>query len=82
MRRRRAQADAGLPFEAQTDGRTTHGGGVPLEEHLARLYRTRSVFLDHVLQMDLAEFRRVRASENEDCEGTPERERRGFPAAA
>ena len=61
-----------LPFEGWTDGMLTHVGGVPLEEHLARLDRTRSVFLDHVRQMDLAEFRRVRAPENEDYEVTPE----------
>ena len=66
------EVQADLPFEAWTDGRLTHVGGLPLEEHLGRLDRTRRVFLDHLRRMDLAEFRRVRAPENEDYEVTPE----------
>ena len=66
------EVEADLPFEAWTDGRLTHVGGVALEEHLGRLDRTRRVFLDHVRRMDVAEFRRVRAPENEDDEVTPE----------
>ena len=67
-----ADVEADLPFEAWTDGRMTHVGGVTLEEHLDRLDRTRGVFLDHLHRMDLAEFRRVRAPANEDYEVTPE----------
>ncbi len=66
------EVEADLPFEAWTEGRMTHVAGVSLEEHLGRLERTRRVFLDHVRRMDLAEFRRVLAPENEDYEITPE----------
>ncbi len=66
------EVEADLRFEAWTDGRLTHVGGVTLEQHLGRLDRTRGVFLDHLRRMDVAEFRRVRAPENEDYQVTPE----------
>ena len=66
------EVEADLPFEAWTDGRLTHVGGVTLAEHLGRLDRTRGIFLDHLRRMDVAEFRRVRAPEGEDYEVTPE----------
>ena len=66
------EVEADLPFETWTDGRLTHVAGVSLDEHRGRLDRTRRVFLDHLRQMDLDEFRRVRAPENADYEVTPE----------
>jgi hypothetical protein len=66
------EVEADLPFEAWTDGKLTHVGGLPLDEHLGRLDRTRGVFLEHLRRFDEADFRRVRAPEGEDYEVTPE----------
>lgn len=67
-----AEVEAELPFEAWTDGRLTHVGGLTVDDHLRRLDRTRAVFLDHLRRMDETEFRRVRAPAGEDYEVTPE----------
>lgn len=63
---------AELPFEAWTDHALTHVGGLPLDEHLGRLQRTRAVFLEQVRGMDLGDLRRVTAPEGEEYEVTLE----------
>lgn len=54
------------------DGRLTPMTGIPLEQHLARLERTRAVFLRELEGMTLEEWRRLRAPDGADYEATPE----------
>jgi hypothetical protein len=63
---------ADLPFEGWTDDALTHVGGLPLDQHLGRLERTRATFLEHVRGMDVPDFRRVNAPEGEEYEVTLE----------
>jgi uncharacterized damage-inducible protein DinB len=67
-----AEVRSQLPFEAWTEGRLTHVGGLTVNEHLGRLDVTRNVFLEHVRAFDEADFRRLRAPEGENYEVTPE----------
>ena len=52
------------------DGTYTPVSGEPLDVHLERLSVIRRVFLDTVVSMSLAEFRRTRPSGNDEV--TPE----------
>jgi uncharacterized damage-inducible protein DinB len=61
-----------LPFPFVTDGRLTVVKGVSLGDHVARLERTRRVFLDDVARMSLADWRKPRSPKNEDYSVTPE----------
>ncbi len=45
---------------------------VPLEEHLGRLARSRSVFLEAFREVTLDDWRRVRSPDDEDYDVTPE----------
>jgi hypothetical protein len=62
------EVKADLPFELWTDGVLTHVGGVPFEEHLGRLERTRAVFLEHVRAFDPMSFRELQAPAGEEYE--------------
>jgi hypothetical protein len=46
---------------------------VPLEEHLGRLARSRSVFLETLREITLDDWRRVSSPDDEDYDVTPER---------
>ena len=60
-----------LPADVRdADGRLTVVLGLPLEDHLDRLARTRAVLVDVVRSMRVAELRRVRHVPNADV--TPE----------
>jgi uncharacterized damage-inducible protein DinB len=61
-----------LPFPFITDGRLTNVTGLSIDDHHARLARTRKVFLDDLRGMPLAEWRRPRRPPKEDYEVTPE----------
>ncbi len=61
-----------LPFPFATDGRLTVVKGVSLDDHLARLERTRKIFLDDLSSMSLADWRRPRTPPKEDYQVTPE----------
>lgn len=53
-------------------GRLTGVLGVPLPEHLARLQRSRDVWLETIRRLSLAEWRRCRRPDGQDYEVTPE----------
>jgi hypothetical protein len=63
---------AEFPYEAWTDAALTHVGGLPLDEHVGRLERTRAIFLEHLRGMDASDFRRLTAPESGEYEVTPE----------
>ncbi len=65
---------ADLPFsqDPQGDPRLHRVLGVPLEEHVGRLQRTRRVFLDELRGTTLEDWRRARDPEREDYSVTPE----------
>jgi uncharacterized damage-inducible protein DinB len=61
-----------FPFPFATDGRLTPVRGVSLADHLARLERTRKVFLDDIRAMSLGDWRRLRSPKGEDYDVNPE----------
>jgi hypothetical protein len=67
------QADFPL-VTVDENGRLTRVPGVPLDQHLGRLARSRAVFLDAFRGMTRTEWRRLRSTldEQEDYEATPE----------
>jgi hypothetical protein len=63
---------ADFPFDMASRYGLTRVTGVALEDHLARLERSRAVFLARVREMTLDDFRELRAPEDVDYEVTPE----------
>ncbi|MDQ7820751.1 MAG: DinB family protein [Armatimonadota bacterium] len=62
-----------FPYPMQTpDGRLTPVLGEPLQSHLARLARSRQVFLEAIRELSGDEWRRLRAPQGEDYAVTPE----------
>ncbi len=61
-----------LPFPFITNGRLTAITGLSVQDHHARLERTRHVFLRDFQGMSLSEWRRPRRPPKEDYEVTPE----------
>ena len=61
-----------LPFPFATQGRLTAVTGLSIDDHLARLERTRLVFLANVASMTVSGWRRPRRPPKEDYEVTPE----------
>jgi hypothetical protein len=56
-----------FPFDARDEhGILTGVAGIPLDEHLVRLARVRSVLLDRIGQMSIADFTAPRAREGYD----------------
>ena len=60
-----------FPFEAFTGGRITPVVGVPATEHLARMDRCRTVFLERMKQVTIEDWSRVRHLPNEDYSASP-----------
>jgi uncharacterized damage-inducible protein DinB len=60
-----------FPFPFSTSNRLTVVTGVSVEDHLARLERTRKVFLDDMATHSLESWRRPRRPPKEDYEVTP-----------
>ncbi len=68
-----ADVAADYPHPMATDGRLARVMGVSLEEHLARLQRSRALFLDAFKAMTLESWRRLRTpSDDVDYTMTPE----------
>ena len=66
---------AEFPFESEYEetGRITRVQGVPLEEHLARLEKSREVFLEEVKGLSATEWQTLRPDPLDDTyEATPE----------
>lgn len=61
-----------FPFEMGNKGGLTPVPGVPLSEHLGRLERSRTLFLEAFRGMTLADWRRLRKHPEEDEQVTPE----------
>jgi hypothetical protein len=62
-----------FPFESRNaEGRLTPVLGVPLDEHLGRLTRSRRTFLDTFREIPAEEWRRLRHPDGEDYAVTPE----------
>jgi uncharacterized damage-inducible protein DinB len=62
-----------LPFDPRdAEGRLTPVLGIPLDEHLGRLSRTRETFLDTFREIPPEEWRRLRDPKGEDYSVTPE----------
>lgn len=62
---------AEFPFEPFTGGRLTPVTGVPLDEHIARLDRTRATFLDQMRSIPADAWSRLREPAGEDYAVTP-----------
>lgn len=60
-----------LPFEPFAEGRITAVVGVPLGEHVARLDRTRALFLARMRETTQEDWARLREPEGEDYAVTP-----------
>ena len=60
-----------FPFEPFTEGRITPVLGISLDDHLARLDRSRAIFLERIKEISLPDWSRLRSPEGEDYEVSP-----------
>jgi len=63
---------ADFPFDMASNRGLTQVKGVAFEDHLARLERSRAVFLERLRGMTLDDFRHLRVPDEVDYEVTPE----------
>ena len=60
-----------FPFEPFSEGRITPVMGVSLDDHLARLGRSRAIFLERIKEITLTDWSRLRSPESEGYEVSP-----------
>lgn len=60
-----------FPFEPFTESRITPVMGISLDDHLARLDRSRAIFLERIKEITLADWSRLRSPEGEDYDVSP-----------
>ena len=60
-----------FPFEPFTEGRITPVVGVSLDDHLARLDRSRAIFLERIKEINLADWSTLRSPEGEAYDVSP-----------
>ncbi len=60
-----------FPFEPFTGGRITPVTGVSLDDHLARLNKSRAIFLERIKEISLADWSKLRSPEDEDYDVSP-----------
>lgn len=63
--------EADFPFEPFSEGRITPVMGVPLADHLARLDRSRAIFLERIKEINLVDWSKLRSPEGEDYDVSP-----------
>ena len=60
-----------FPFEPFAEGRLTPITGVSLEDHLARLDRTRAIFLERIKEITIKDWSKLRSPEGETYSVSP-----------
>ncbi len=63
--------EADFPFEMFSESRITPVMGVSLDDHLARLDRSRAIFLERIKEISLADWSKLRSPEGEDYDVSP-----------